>query len=48
MSPEGILAFCIGNIDKYIWRDKGSDLEDFKKARDYIDLAIKTMENNKG
>lgn len=44
LSTEGLLAACVFNIDKYIWRDKGSDLEDFKKARDYIDLAIQTME----
>lgn len=45
LSSDGILAVCVFQVDKYIWRDKGCDLEDFKKARDYIDLAIETMES---
>ncbi len=44
LTPEANLAICVFLVDKYIWRDKGSDLEDFKKARDYIDRAINIME----
>ena len=43
-SKEEILAFCKGNIDKYTWRTKGCDLEDFKKIIDYANFAIKQLE----
>ena len=42
-NTEEILAFCNGNIDKYNWRKKGSDLEDFKKIIDYANFAIKQL-----
>ena len=42
-NTEEILAFCNGNIDKYNWRKKGSDLEDFKKIIDYASFAIKQL-----
>ena len=42
-NTEEILAFCKGNIDKYNWRNKGSDLEDFKKIIDYANFAIKQL-----
>ncbi len=42
-SKEEILAFCKGNIDKYNWRKKGSDLDDFKKIIDYANFAIKQL-----
>lgn len=42
-NTEEILAFCKGNIDKYNWRKKGSDLEDFKKIIDYANFAIKQL-----
>lgn len=42
-SKEEILSFCKGNIDKYNWRKKGSDLEDFKKIIDYANFAIKQL-----
>ena len=45
-SKEEILAFCKGNIDKYTWRTKGCDLEDFKKIIDYANFAIKQLEKN--
>ena len=34
--------FCRGNAIKYIWRAglKGDELEDLKKARQYIDIEI--------
>ena len=38
--------FCRGNAIKYLWRmyDKGTALEDAKKARWYIDRLIKSLE----
>lgn len=42
-SKDDILAFCKGNIDKYNWRKKGSDLDDFKKIIDYANFAIKQL-----
>lgn len=42
---DEILAFCKGNIDKYNWRNKGSDLEDFKKIIAYANFAIKQLNN---
>jgi hypothetical protein len=41
---EEIIGACKLNIDKYIWRKKGSDIEDLKKAKDYIDLWIGLLE----
>lgn len=40
------LGFCLGNAVKYILRSdkKGSQLDDLKKARWYIDREIKNME----
>lgn len=38
------LAFVKGNIDKYNWRDKGQDLEDYKKIIAYAQWAIKLLE----
>lgn len=37
--------FCIGNAIKYLWRagQKGSRIEDLKKARWYIDREIKRL-----
>ena len=43
-TQEEILAFCKGNIDKYNWRKKGLDLEDYKKIIDYANFAIKQLE----
>ena len=39
-------AFSIGNVIKYVSRSphKGQELEDLKKARWYLDRAIKKME----
>ncbi len=36
------MSFCIGNAVKYLWRadDKGSAIEDLKKARWYVDREI--------
>jgi hypothetical protein len=40
------MNFCRGNAVKYIWRagEKGSEIEDLKKARWYIDCEINRME----
>lgn len=40
------LGFCEGNVVKYVARakHKGSELEDLKKARWYLDHAIKKLE----
>lgn len=41
------MNFCRGNAVKYIWRagEKGSELQDLKKARWYIDREIARLEN---
>lgn len=40
--------FCIGNVIKYLWRadQKGSPIEDLKKARWYLDREIANREKN--
>lgn len=40
------MNFCLGNAFKYIWRaaEKGSQLEDLKKARWYLDREIERLE----
>lgn len=42
--------FNLGNVIKYIWRhdDKGSPLEDLKKARWYLDREIERIEKAGG
>ena len=47
MSKDELLSCCKFNIDKYAWREKGQDAEDFKKIKDYCDLAIETLEKEK-
>jgi len=44
MSKDEIIACCKFNIDKYNWRKKGQDIEDFKKIIDYANFAIKQLE----
>lgn len=41
------MNFCLGNAVKYIWRagEKGSKIEDLKKARWYLDREIERLEN---
>jgi hypothetical protein len=46
MSIEGIMAATVITVDAYIWRDKGSDYEDFVKARDWLDWCIKCMKED--
>ena len=43
LSKEEILAICKFNIDKYNWRQKGQDKEDFKKIIDYANWALKNI-----
>ena len=46
MSIEGIMAATVMTVDAYIWRDKGTDYEDFCKARDWLNFCIKAMEED--
>jgi hypothetical protein len=39
------IAFVKGNIDKYNWRDKGQDKQDFKKIINYAKWAIKQIDD---
>lgn len=43
LTKEEILAICKFNIDKYTWRKKGQDIEDFEKIIDYANFAIKQL-----
>jgi hypothetical protein len=43
MTKEEILAFCKCSIDKYVWRKKGQDKEDFEKIIKYAEWAIKQI-----
>jgi len=43
LSKEEILAICKFNIDKYNWRKKDQDKEDFQKIIDYANWAIKQL-----
>lgn len=40
------LNFCLGNVIKYVCRSpyKGTQIEDLKKAREYLDFEIKRLE----
>jgi len=43
LSKEEIIAICKFNIDKYCWRKKDQDKEDFKKIIDYANWALKNL-----
>ena len=43
LSKEEILAICKFNIDKYNWRQKDQDKEDFQKIIDYANWALKNL-----
>jgi hypothetical protein len=43
LSKEEILAICKFNIDKYNWRKKDQDKEDFQKIIDYANWALKNL-----
>ncbi len=40
------MSFCLGNVMKYLWRadEKGTSMEDLKKARWYLDREIQLRE----
>lgn len=42
-SPEVRVEIAKFNIDKYCWRNKGQDISDFKKIKDYCDFAIEAL-----
>jgi len=44
-SLEERLSFVRGNIDKYIWRKKGQDKQDFEKIINYAKWALKQLGN---
>lgn len=46
------MNFCRGNAIKYVWRagekgGKDKEIEDLRKARQYLDIEIKRLENAK-
>lgn len=41
------LNFALGNVIKYVVRDKGTDLGDYIKARDYLDREIKKLQDER-
>ena len=43
LSKEEILAICKFNIDKYCWRQKDQDKEDFQKIIKYAEWALKNL-----
>jgi len=43
MNFEEIMACCRFNIDKYTWRKKGQDAEDFQKIIAYAEFAMKQL-----
>ena len=43
MTKEEILSCVKFSIDKYNWRKKGQDKEDFKKIIDYANWGLKQM-----
>lgn len=47
---EGFIAYCRGNIQKYLWRSEFKEggskrLQDMKKAAWYLNRAIEEMES---
>lgn len=45
LGKEGFKAFCKGNIMKYLIRaEKKNGLEDYKKAKTYLDWYLKEYE----
>ena len=42
------MGFCLGNAVKYIWRadEKGSAIEDLKKAKWYVEREIEKRSRN--
>lgn len=46
-SPEMRVEIAKFMIDKYNWRNKGQDMEDFEKIKDYCDFAIQALKEIK-
>jgi len=46
LGGEGFMAYCRGNVLKYLWRAerKGDPLEDLKKARVYLDWLLDAVD----
>ena len=44
---DGYVAFCLGNVVKYIYRGphKGDMVGDFKKAADYLQFALEELDD---
>lgn len=47
LTKEEIIAICKFNIDKYCWRQKDQDKEDFQKIIKYAEWALKNLSNAK-
>lgn len=47
LTPENILSICQFQIDKYTWRKKNQDIEDFEKVIYYANWAIETLNISK-
>lgn len=47
MNKDELIACAKFNIDKYNWRKKGQDIEDFKKIIDYANFAIEVLKENR-
>lgn len=46
--PDSFLAFCEGNVFKYLYRyPKKNGVEDLKKAREYLNRMIEHLEDEK-
>lgn len=43
LTKEEILVICKFNIDKYCWRQKDQDKEDFQKIIKYAEWALKNL-----
>lgn len=43
LTKKEILAICKFNIDKYCWRKKDQDKEDFQKIIKYAEWALKNL-----
>ena len=47
LGTTGFLAYCKGNVMKYLWRyEYKNGLEDLKKAEVYLGWMIETIEEN--
>lgn len=50
LGREGFIAYCRGNVMKYLWRlgKKDAALQEARKARWYLDRMIAEMETDNG